>query len=152
MTYVPRWYQLLVTLQVAITTGPLNKRLIKICDTQVLFSIVLTHSYLIVLKSWQGDKHQKALQAKIGKYDLKALYTTYKMNPEVFDNEPTELLSDIDRNEDNIVSILFFFVLNYLLQHISLLIGLYLPSHIMHGDLHSNKQNNSFCISSKDKM
>ncbi|KAG2357126.1 hypothetical protein BDR07DRAFT_1380324 [Suillus spraguei] len=57
-----------------------------------------------ILKSRRGDERQKALQVKVGKHNLKALHTTYRTNPEVFDNEPTELLSDIDRDEDNMFS------------------------------------------------
>ncbi|KAG1803341.1 uncharacterized protein BJ212DRAFT_1487052 [Suillus subaureus] len=54
-----------------------------------------------ILKSQQGDDRQKALQAKAGKRQLKALHTTYRTNPEGFDNKPTELLSNVDRVEDN---------------------------------------------------
>ncbi|KAG2355604.1 hypothetical protein BDR07DRAFT_1493007 [Suillus spraguei] len=52
-------------------------------------------------KSCRGEDRQKALETRIEKNNIKALCTKYWTNPEVFDNEPDELLSDIDRDEDN---------------------------------------------------
>jgi hypothetical protein len=67
--------------------------------------MVFTDFYLSILKSWQGDECQNALEAKVGKQNLKALHIAYRVNPEVFDNEPTELLSDVDRDKDNMISV-----------------------------------------------
>jgi hypothetical protein len=46
------------------------------------------------------------------KRDLKALRTTYRTHPEVFDSEPAGLLSNADRDEDNMVSVSFVQVLH----------------------------------------
>ncbi|KAG1872443.1 hypothetical protein DFJ58DRAFT_722381 [Suillus subalutaceus] len=53
-----------------------------------------------ILKSCRGPDRRKALEAKAEKHNLKVLRTKYRTNPEVFANEPTELLSEIDRDED----------------------------------------------------
>ncbi|KAG1892026.1 hypothetical protein F4604DRAFT_1672141 [Suillus subluteus] len=57
-----------------------------------------------ILKARRGEEHQKALEMKMKKHDLKALRTTYQTHPEVFDSEPAGLLSDVDRDEDNMFS------------------------------------------------
>lgn len=48
-----------------------------------------------------------AVEMKMKKRDLKALRTTYQTHPEIFDSEPAGLLSDVDRDEDSMVSVLF---------------------------------------------
>ncbi|KAG2127610.1 uncharacterized protein EDB93DRAFT_1256932 [Suillus bovinus] len=53
-------------------------------------------------KSHQGEDQHKDLQAKMEKHKLKALCAAYQKNPEEFNAEPTELHSDIDRDEENI--------------------------------------------------
>ncbi|KAG2134613.1 hypothetical protein BD769DRAFT_1385682 [Suillus cothurnatus] len=57
-----------------------------------------------ISKSRQGPDRKIALQAKVEKHNLKALRTKYQMNPDAFDDEPTELLSEIDRDEDTMFS------------------------------------------------
>jgi hypothetical protein len=62
---------------------------------------------LTVLKARRGEERQNTLETKMKKLDLKALRTTYQTHPEVFDSEPAGLLSDVDRDEDSMVSVLF---------------------------------------------
>ncbi|KAG1867249.1 hypothetical protein DFJ58DRAFT_911671 [Suillus subalutaceus] len=57
-----------------------------------------------ILKARRGEERQQALETKMKKRDLKALRTTYRTHPEVFDSEPAGLLSDADRDEDNMFS------------------------------------------------
>ncbi|KAG2144439.1 uncharacterized protein EDB93DRAFT_1251675 [Suillus bovinus] len=54
-----------------------------------------------VSKSHQGEDRHKDLQAKMEKHKLKALRAAYQKNPKEFNAEPTELHSDIDRDEEN---------------------------------------------------
>ncbi|KAG1775839.1 hypothetical protein EV702DRAFT_1233191 [Suillus placidus] len=55
-------------------------------------------------KNCQGEDRQKKEQMKKEKRKLKVLRTAYQKNPEEFNDEPTELLSDVDRDEENMVS------------------------------------------------
>jgi hypothetical protein len=82
--------------------------------------------YLTVLKTRRGPEYKKALEIKVEKHNLKALWMKYQRNPEVFNDEPTELLSNIDRDEDNMVSFLFFQEFKCSQLHHSFHITLYL--------------------------
>ncbi|KAG1723578.1 hypothetical protein EDB19DRAFT_1916044 [Suillus lakei] len=57
-----------------------------------------------ILKARRGEERQQALETKMKKRGLKALRTTYQTHPEIFDSEPAGLLSDADRDEDNMFS------------------------------------------------
>jgi hypothetical protein len=48
------------------------------------------------------------------------------MNPDAFDDEPTELLSEIDRDEDTMVGFLSFYVLRCSQPHNSFHTAVYL--------------------------
>jgi hypothetical protein len=128
MTYAHRWNQQLDALQVVVSVGQPKRRLIKVSNCVLLLNECITYIYLTVLKSCRGPEHQKALEAKAEKHKLKALQTKFRMNPEVFDDEPTELLSEIDRDEDNMVRFLFFEGLKCSQLHTSFLIAVYLQS------------------------
>lgn len=64
------------------------------------------HLCSTVSKNRQGEDHHKDLQLKKEKRKLKVLQTAYKKNPEEFNDEPTALLSDIDQDEENMVSVM----------------------------------------------
>ncbi|KAG1897451.1 uncharacterized protein F5891DRAFT_982634 [Suillus fuscotomentosus] len=55
-------------------------------------------------ETYRREERQKALEMKMKKHDLKALRTTYRTHPEVFDSKPAGLLSDADMDEDNMFS------------------------------------------------
>ncbi|KAG1779239.1 hypothetical protein EV702DRAFT_1195213 [Suillus placidus] len=57
-----------------------------------------------VSKNRQGEDRHKKEQMKKEKRKLKVLRTAYQKNPEEFNDEPTELLSDVDRDEENMFS------------------------------------------------
>jgi hypothetical protein len=71
---------------------------------------MLALTYMFLLNSFKSSwrrRTPKALETKMKKRNLKALRTTYQIHPEVFDSKPAGLLSDVDRDEDNMVSVLF---------------------------------------------
>ncbi|KAG1882621.1 hypothetical protein F4604DRAFT_1678142 [Suillus subluteus] len=52
-------------------------------------------------KTHEGEDHHKGLETKMEKCKLKVLRAAYQKNPAEFDDEPAELHSDIDRDEEN---------------------------------------------------
>ncbi|KAG0700765.1 hypothetical protein DFH29DRAFT_1000790 [Suillus ampliporus] len=67
MTYARRWYPPLDAPQAFVAVDQPKKKLI-----------------------------ERASEAKVKKHELKALRTQYRSNPQAFEVEPAELLSDID--------------------------------------------------------
>ena len=128
MTYVHRWYWQLDAQQVVVSVGQPKKRHIEVSNSVLLLNGRLKYLYLTVSKSRQGPDRKIALQAKAEKHNLKALRTKYRTNPDAFDDEPTELLSEIDRDEDIMVSFLFFYVLRRSQPYNSFHITVYLWS------------------------
>ncbi|KAG1718289.1 hypothetical protein EDB19DRAFT_1920916 [Suillus lakei] len=57
-----------------------------------------------ISKTCHGEDRHKELEAKIEKRKLKLLHAAYQNKPEEFNDEPAELLSDIDRDEENMFS------------------------------------------------
>jgi hypothetical protein len=54
-------------------------------------------------------RRQATKEKKLEKQKKRALKVTYQDNPDVFEREPSELLSDSDRDEDTMVCSLVFF-------------------------------------------
>jgi len=55
--------------------------------------------------------HRQATKEKrLEKQKKRALKVTYQDNPDVFEREPSELLSDTDRDEDTMVCSLVLFL------------------------------------------
>ncbi|KAG1890065.1 hypothetical protein F4604DRAFT_1914615 [Suillus subluteus] len=55
-------------------------------------------------KTREGEDCHKGLETKMEKHKLKVLRAAYQKNPAEFDDEPAELHSDIDRDEENMFS------------------------------------------------
>ncbi|KAG1874427.1 hypothetical protein F4604DRAFT_1680960 [Suillus subluteus] len=55
-------------------------------------------------KTHEGEDRHKGLETKMEKRKLKVLRAAYQKNPAEFDDEPAELHSDIDRDEENMFS------------------------------------------------
>ncbi|KAG1888853.1 hypothetical protein F4604DRAFT_1915917 [Suillus subluteus] len=55
-------------------------------------------------KTREGEDRHKGLETKMEKRKLKVLCAAYQKNPAEFDDEPAELHSDIDRDEENMFS------------------------------------------------
>ncbi|KAG1858161.1 hypothetical protein F4604DRAFT_1931188 [Suillus subluteus] len=55
-------------------------------------------------KTHEGEDRHKGLEMKMEKRKLKVLRAAYQKNPAEFDDEPAELHSDIDRDEENMFS------------------------------------------------
>ncbi|KAG1845928.1 hypothetical protein F4604DRAFT_1688561 [Suillus subluteus] len=55
-------------------------------------------------KTREGEDCHKGLETKMEKRKLKVLHAAYQKNPAEFDDEPAELHSDIDRDEENMFS------------------------------------------------
>lgn len=109
-----------------VSVGQPKKRRIKVSTSVLLLNGRLKYLYLTVSKSCQGPDHKIALQAKVEKHNLKALQMKYQTNPNAFDDEPAELLSEIDRDEDIMISFLFFYVLRRSQPYNSFHIAVYL--------------------------
>ncbi|KAG1853509.1 hypothetical protein F4604DRAFT_1686313 [Suillus subluteus] len=80
-----QWYQQLDALQVVISTGQLKKRPIKLSNIMLLFELQ------VVVSAGRPKKRP---------IEVSNTVLLLETNPEVFDNEPGELFSDIDRDED----------------------------------------------------
>lgn len=104
-----RWNRLRDAPQVVANTDRLKERATDVSTMQqVNVLIQLTPFYLTVLEAHQGKDRQHDFNATMEKHKLKVLRAAYKKNPEEFNDEPAELLSDMDIEEENMVRVSFF--------------------------------------------
>ena len=72
------------------------------CSLLILCRVLLTRN-TTVTESQNIIHHQARKENRLEKQKKKALKATYQNNPKVFEKEPSELLSDVDKEEDTMV-------------------------------------------------
>jgi hypothetical protein len=71
---------------------------------------VMLHSLSTVSETRNMAHRQATKEKRLEKQKKRVLKVTYQDNPDVFEREPSELLSDADRDEDTMVCSLVLFL------------------------------------------
>jgi hypothetical protein len=108
MSYVLRWNRLRDAPQVVANADRLKERPTDVSTMQQVDVLIrLTPFCSTVLEAHQGENRQHDFNATMEKRKLKVLRAAYQKNPEEFHDEPAELLSDMDIEEEKMVHVSF---------------------------------------------